>query len=161
MTRQLVCSQEDIRGLRDRKKDIDSWIWVCNDPDVQWEGKAFLKNVCLFGVKTHDNNKEGVRSLDVSTRFSLKNVLLSGKCCSITRAVWHNLYKIKPHKMTLCIFYGLKYVCVKEKFKKMSGRVQSDYLFGGEEVGLWVRGQGRFNLYAVFWFFQEVCCLCT
>lgn len=41
-------------------------------------------------------------------------------------------------------------MCVKEKFKKMSGRVQSDYLFGGEEVGLWVRGQGRFNLYAVF-----------
>ena len=85
---------------------------------------------------------------------------LSGESCSMTHAMWHNLCKVKPHKTTLYIFYELKHVYVKEKFKNMPGRVQSDYLFGGEVVGLRVRINAVLIYMECFDFFKEVSCLC-
>ena len=49
---------------------------------------------------------------------------------------------------------------VKEKFKKMPGRVQSDYLFGGKVVGLRVRVKAVLVYMECFDFFKEVSCLC-
>ena len=62
--------------------------------------------------------------------------------------------------MILCIFYKLKHIYVKEKLKKMPGRVQSDYLFGGEVVGLRVRVKAVLVHMECSDFFKEVSCLC-
>lgn len=60
--------------------------------------------------------------------------------CSRTWAVECNSCKIKPHRTRLSILYGFLHVGVREKLKKMSGRVHSDCLFGGDEVGLKMGG---------------------
>ena len=140
------------RGLRDRNKDVDGEIWVCNDLDVQWERKVYLKKKNIW---------QGQGMNEISGCFNkVQSQKLSGKSCSMTQAVWHNLCTVKPHKKTLYIFYELKHVYVKEKFKKMPGGVQSDCLFGGEVVGLRVRVQAVLVYTECFDFFKELSRLC-
>ena len=66
-------------GPRDRNKDVDGEIWVCNDLDVQGKGKLILKK---------NNNKniwQGQGVNEISGCFNkVQSQKLSGKSCSMT-----------------------------------------------------------------------------